>query len=80
MRVVTIPASVTVLEKNAFFRSSITEVRFLGDAPKVPHEHLNGVYLSTPERLTTYANKAANGWRVNGVLPKIWCERSIVFE
>lgn len=77
---VTIPASVTVLGKWAFFMSSVKTVRFLGDAPKIPSERLDGIYSLTPETLTTYARKDASGWRVDGKLPTTWCERPIVFE
>ena len=77
---VTLPASVKELGEWAFFMSSVKIVRFLGDAPKVPAAQLMGIYSMTPTALTTYANKDAKGWRVNGRLPKTWNERPIVFR
>lgn len=77
---VTLPASVKELGEWAFFMSSVKIVRFLGDAPKVPAAHLMGIYSMTPTALTTYANKDAKGWRVNGRLPRTWNERPIVFR
>lgn len=77
---VTVPASVEVIGEGAFSMSSIKEVRFLGDAPKVPRTRLRGIYWSTPTDLVSYAPKDAEGWRVDGRVPTMWCERQIFFK
>jgi len=80
MRNVTVPASVKVLGEGVFSMSSVKEVRFLGDAPKVPNARLSGIYWSAPTDLTTIAFQNAEGWKADGRMPTMWCDRPIVFE
>lgn len=75
---VTIPSSVKELGEGVFMDSDLEEVRFLGDAPKVSCK--KGPYFLTSPQLTTRARKDAVGWRGNGELPTMWCDRPIVFE
>lgn len=77
---IVIPSGVQVIGRWAFSQSGVTEVRFLGDAPKVPAEEVFNIYSLTATSLKTFARKDANGWRVNGELPTMWCGRPIVFE
>ena len=77
---VVIPPGVQEIGRWAFSQSGVMEVRFLGDAPKVPTDEVFNIYSLTATSLTTFVRKEAKGWRVNGELPTTWCGRPIIFE
>jgi len=77
---VVIPPGVQEIGRWAFSQSGVMEVRFLGDAPKVPTDEVFNIYSLTATSLKTFARKEAKGWRVNGELPAMWCGREIIFE
>ena len=77
---VVIPPGVQEIGRWALSQSGVMEVRFLGDAPKVPTDEVFNIYSLTATSLTTFVRKEAKGWRVNRELPTTWCGRPIIFE